>query len=276
MVFTAPVAHTALSVAGSDSSGGAGIQADLNTFSRIGVYGMSVIAALTAQNTMRVSAVLDVPPDFVGLQWDAVMSDIPVGAVKTGMLGTASNIEMTAQKIQQYSVKNVVVDPVMVSTSGTTLLAADAIETLKRHLLPLALLVTPNIDEAAILTGVSMLDMENMELAARQLRNMGPRFVLIKGGHMKGAMEEGSDVVDVLFDGSEFFYFRAARIKTIGNDEVHGTGCVLSAAITAYLALGSSVVDAVQRGKDFVTEAIATAIPVGSGARPCNASGLKS
>lgn len=259
---------TALTVAGSDSSGGAGIQADLKTFSRFGVYGMSVIVALTAQNTTGVTGAMNLPPEFVGRQWDAVMSDIPAQAVKTGMLGNASNIEVTADKVQQYGVKNLVVDPVMISTSGTPLLEAGAIETLKRRLLPLALLVTPNIDEARCLTGMDVRDKAGMEAAARSIRELGPQFVLVKGGHLQG----GPDALDVLYDGLEYRYFRTTRVATSG---VHGTGCVLSAAITACLALGNPVVEAVRRGKDFVSEAIATALPIGQGAHPCNASGLK-
>jgi len=259
--------NTALTVAGSDPSGGAGIQADLNTFSRLGVYGMSVIVALTAQNTTGVSGVMDIPSDFVARQWDAVMSDIPANAVKTGMLGNAANILVTADMIDKYGVQNVVVDPVLVSTSGTTLLAPDAIETLKQKLIPRALLITPNVDEAEILTGVRVLSQDDMEEAAKRLRTMGAKFVLVKGGHLDG------DAVDVLFDGAVFQFFRAVRI---GHTNVHGTGCVLSAAITSYLALGNSVVDAVRLGKDFITEAIATSLRIGKGAWPCNAAGLES
>jgi hydroxymethylpyrimidine/phosphomethylpyrimidine kinase len=259
--------NTALTVAGSDPSGGAGIQADLNTFSRLGVYGMSVIVALTAQNTTGVTATMDVPSDFVARQWDSVMSDIPANAVKTGMLGTASNIDVTADMIDKYGVKNIVVDPVMVSTSGTQLLASDAIDTLKKKLISRALLTTPNADEARILTGIDVRSQENMEEAAKRLRDMGSQFVLVKGGHMEG------DAVDVLFDGSVFNYFRSVRI---GHTSIHGTGCVLSAAITAYLAQGNSVEEAVRLGKDFITEAIATSLRIGKGAWPCNASGLES
>ena len=259
--------NTALTVAGSDPSGGAGIQADLNTFSRLGVYGMSVIVALTAQNTTGVTGVMDVPSEFVGKQWDSVMSDIPANAIKTGMLGNVSNIVVTADMIEKYGVTNVVVDPVMTSTSGATLLASDAIETLKQKLLPRALLVTPNADEARILTGVEVRGQDDMEEAARRLREMGPRFVLVKGGHLEG------DAVDLLFDGSVFNYFRSSRI---GHTHIHGTGCVLSAAITAYLALGNPIEEAVRLAKDFITEAIATSLRIGKGAWPCNASGLES
>jgi hydroxymethylpyrimidine/phosphomethylpyrimidine kinase len=258
--------YTALTVAGSDPSGGAGIQADLNTFSRLGVYGMSVIVALTAQNTTGVSGVMDIPSDFVARQWDSVMSDIPANAMKTGMLVNTSNIEVTADMIDKYGIKNVVVDPVMVSTSGAKLLASDAVDTLKKKLIPRALLTTPNADEARILTGIAVRGQEDMEEAAKRLRDMGSQFVLVKGGHLEG------DAVDVLFDGSVFNYFRSVRI---GHTNIHGTGCVLSAAITAYLAMGNPVDDAVRLGKDFITEAIATSLRIGKGAWPCNASGLE-
>jgi len=260
------MANTALTVAGSDPSGGAGIQADLNTFSRLGVYGMSVIVALTAQNTIGVTGVMDVPADFVARQWDAVMSDIPANAVKTGMLGNASNVSITAEMIEKYDVKNLVVDPVLVSTSGTILLASDAIESLKKKLIPRTLLITPNASEAGILSGMEVHTPDDMEEAARRLRDLGARFVLVKGGHLEG------DAVDLLFDGSAFTFFRSARI---GHTNIHGTGCVLSAAITAYLALGNPVLESVRLGKDFITEAIATSTRIGKGAWPCNAAGLE-
>jgi hydroxymethylpyrimidine/phosphomethylpyrimidine kinase len=259
--------YTALTVAGSDPSGGAGIQADLNTFSRLGVYGMSVIVALTAQNTTGVTATMEVPSDFVARQWDAVMSDIPANAMKTGMLANASTIEVTADMIVKYRLKNVVVDPVMKSTSGAKLLATDAIDTLKKELIPRALLTTPNADEANILTGIEVRTQDDMEEAAKRIRDMGSQNVLVKGGHLEG------DAVDVFFDGSVFNYFRSVRI---GHTNIHGTGCVLSAAITGYLAQGNPVEDAVRLGKDFITEAIATSLKIGKGAWPCNASGLES
>jgi hydroxymethylpyrimidine/phosphomethylpyrimidine kinase len=259
--------YTALTVAGSDPSGGAGIQADLNTFSRLGVYGMSVIVALTAQNTTGVSGMMEVPSDFVARQWDAVMSDIPANAMKTGMLGNGSTIEVTADMIVKYRLKNVVVDPVMKSTSGTKLLATDAVDILKKELIPRALLTTPNGDEAKILTGIDVRSQDDMEEAAKRIRDMGSQYVLVKGGHLEG------DALDVLFDGSVFNYFRSVRI---GHTNIHGTGCVLSAAITGYLAQGNSVEDAVRLGKDFITEAIATSLKIGKGAWPCNASGLES
>jgi hydroxymethylpyrimidine/phosphomethylpyrimidine kinase len=258
--------YTALTVAGSDPSGGAGIQADLNTFARLGVYGTSVIVALTAQNTTGVKAVMDISAEFVAGQWDSVMSDIPAMAVKTGMLGNDANVRTAAMMIEKYRMLNFVLDPVMVSTSGAELLAAGAVETLKRELAPRALVITPNLAEAAILSGVDVHDKDSMEIAARRIRELGAAFVLVKGGHLEG------DALDILFDGSEFRYYRAARI---GGAEIHGTGCVLSAAITAFLARGDTVHDAVRLAKDFVTEAIRNSHRIGKGALPCNAVGLK-
>jgi hydroxymethylpyrimidine/phosphomethylpyrimidine kinase len=257
---------SALTVAGADSCGGAGIQADLAVFSRLGVHGLSVITALTAQNTTGVLGVMDVSPDFLVRQWEAVLSDIPVHSVKTGMLGTASSIEIASRMIAKYRIGNVVVDPVMVSSSGTTLLAAEAVETLKRKLLPAALLVTPNLDEARVLSGVEVHDRSGMETAARRIAALGCRFVLVKGGHLEG------DAIDLLYDGAGFQTFRAARVESV---DVHGTGCVLSAAITAYLARGYAVKEAVGAAKVFVTDAIANSLRLGKGRRLCNLSGLK-
>jgi hydroxymethylpyrimidine/phosphomethylpyrimidine kinase len=252
----------ALTVAGSDPSGGAGIQADLKTFSSLKVYGMAVIAALTAQNTLGVSAVSEIPPDFLAQQLDAVLTDIPPDAAKTGMLLNATTVEVVAQKIRQYGVTNLVVDPVMVSTSGAQLLNADAIDTFRRSLLPLALLITPNTEETRALTGRNIQTVEDMEEAALQIHGMGARHVLIKGGHL-----QGDDATDVLFDGQDFTHLRSTRIAV---RDTHGTGCVLSAAITAYLAKGSSVQEAVQHGKEFVTTAIRNSLRMGSGAAPCD------
>jgi hydroxymethylpyrimidine kinase/phosphomethylpyrimidine kinase len=235
----------ALTVAGSDSSGGAGIQADLSTFSRLNVYGTSVITALTAQNAVRVAGVLEVPADFVAQQWDAVMTDFPVNAVKTGMLVNAAVVEVVGAKIQQYGLRRLVVDPVTMSTSGRPLLDVEGIRALKQRLAPLALLLTPNLDEARTLTGIEARDQKGMEEAARRIHDLGTPYVLVKGGHLAG-----DEALDVLFDGTSFHYFREQRIA---GPEVHGTGCVLSAAITAHLALEKSIEDAVGLGKDFVT-----------------------
>lgn len=256
---------TALTIAGSDSIGGAGIQADLKTFSRLQVYGMSVITALTAQNTIGVSSVMDVPPDFVLHQLDAVLTDIPPDALKTGMLLNAAIIEVVASKIREHGLTKVVVDPVMFATSGAELLRQDAVRVLQRVLLPLALVITPNINEAQALTGKQIRTTGDMEEAALHVHAMGARYVLLKGGHIEG------DATDVLFDGNEFWHICAERIPA---RDCHGTGCVLSAAITAHLALGRSVREAVELGKQFVTEAIRNGLRIGRGQRPCDPLGL--
>lgn len=256
---------TALTIAGSDSIGGAGIQADLKTFSCLRVYGMSVITALTAQNTTSVSRVMAVPPDFVQHQLDAVLADILPDALKTGMLLSAAIIEAVASKIREHGLTKVVVDPVMFATSGAELLHRDAIHVLRRVLLPLALVITPNVNEAQTLTGKQIRTIDDMEEAALQVHGMGARYVLIKGGHMQG------DATDVLFDGKEFSHIRADRIPA---RDSHGTGCVLSAAITAHLALGQSVREAVELGKQFVTEAIKNGLRIGKGQGPCDPLGL--
>jgi len=256
---------TALTIAGSDSIGGAGIQADLKTFSRLQVYGMSVITALTAQNTIGVSSVMDVPPDFVLHQLDAVLTDIPPDALKTGMLLNAAIIEVVASKIREHGLTKVVVDPVMFATSGAELLRQDAVRVLQRVLLPLALVITPNINEAQALTGKQIRTTGDMEEAALHVHAMGARYVLLKGGHIEG------DATDVLFDGNEFWHICAERIPA---RDCHGTGCVLSAAITAHLALGRSVREAVELGKQFVTEAIRNGLRIGRGQGPCDPLGL--
>jgi hydroxymethylpyrimidine/phosphomethylpyrimidine kinase len=252
----------ALSIAGSDPSGGAGIQADLKTFSRLGVYGMAVIAAMTAQNTLGVSAVAEVPPEFVEQQLDAVLTDIRPDATKTGMLLTASVIEVVAIKLKAYDVANLIVDPVMTSTSGAALMSPDAATTFRKRLLPLATLVTPNIDEAQALTGKAIQTAGDMQDAARRIHEMGATNVLIKGGHL-----ELDGATDVLFDGNDFAFFRSRRHKT---RHTHGTGCVLSAAIASYCARGKTLIEAVGSGKEFITEAIQNGFQIGSGPGPCD------
>ena len=261
------VVKTALTIAGSDPSGGAGIQADLKTFSRLRVYGMAVVTALTAQNTAGVTDILEVPPDFVARQLDAVLSDIHVDAAKTGMLLTGGVVEVVARKVREHEIRNLVIDPVMISTSGAALFNSDAIGTFCRTLLPLALVVTPNISEAEMLTGKSITCIGDMEEAALQVHSMGARSVLIKGGHLNG-----DTAIDVLFDGSEFFHFQSPRIRS---RDTHGTGCVFSAAITAHLAAGNSLKDAVQPAKDFISAAISNGLRLGKGSGPCDPLGLE-
>src|SRR5690348_10084053 len=253
----------ALTIAGSDSSAGAGIQADLKTFAALGVYGASVIAALTAQNTQRVSAIHDVPAEFVTAQIDAVFSDLAVGAVKIGMLSRAPVIEAVAAGLDRWKAKNVVLDPVMVATSGDRLLAPDAIDALKRELLPRARVVTPNLPEAAALLGEDMADnVAAMGGQAERILALGAKAVLIKGGH-----DESAESVDLLIDGSSSGFFAAKRIKT---RNTHGTGCTLSAAIAAGLARGQDLAMATERAKAYVTAAIAAAdrLDIGHGHGP--------
>lgn len=252
---------TALTVAGSDSGGGAGIQADLKTFAAIGVHGTSAITAVTAQNTQGVSGIFDLPPSFVEAQFDAIAVDIGVDAMKTGMLFSAEIIAAVVGKIVQYGISQVVVDPVMVATSGDLLLREDAIEAVKRALLPIALVVTPNRREAEVLAGMEIQSEDDVLEASRRIHALGPRYVLIKGGHATG------DAVDYLFDGHEIRGFLAPRIET---ENTHGTGCTLSAAIAAYLALGRGVVEAVSGAKEYVTEALRHAYSLGKGHGPVN------
>lgn len=251
----------ALTIAGSDPSGGAGIQADLKTFAALKVYGMSVLTALTAQNTAGIFGIMDVPSEFLAKQMDAVMTDIRPGAVKSGMISSAGNLEVVIRKVRQYNISRLVVDPVMVSTSGTALLAGDAVEVLRRYLMPLALVVTPNLSEARALTGQSIASVDDMEEAALQIHGFGPKYVFLKGGHLDG------EPVDVLFDGNEFKRFRGERVETTDS---HGTGCILSAAIAGYLARGEPVEDAVRLAKNFVTAAIRHGLRLGSGHGPCD------
>lgn len=257
---------TALTIAGSDSAGGAGIQADLKTFTSLQVYGMSVITALTAQNTTGVFAVHVVPLDFIARQIDVTVSDIPPRAVKTGMLMTPDAVELVAAKVQEHRLPNLVVDPVIQSSSGQALLSADAIDKLRRQLLPSATIVTPNIDEARLLSGIEIRSSEDMEEAALRIHGFGAKYVYMKGGHLAG------DAVDVLFDGDDFTHLQHARIPT---SDSHGTGCVLSAALVAYLARGQSVPAAVRDAKEFVTLAIRNGLRLGKGRGPCDPVGLQ-
>lgn len=248
----------ALTIAGSDSGGGAGIQADLKTFAAHGVFGVCAITALTAQNTIGVQGVFEVPPSFVGLQIDSVARDIGADAVKIGMLSSAAIIETVAAKIDEHSLGPVVLDPVMVAKGGDPLLREDAKKTLVRVLLPHAAIVTPNVPEAEILCGFPIPDSEAMRRAARFILSLGPRAVIVKGGHLEGRGES----VDILFDGKEFREFSARRIAS---KNTHGTGCTFSSAIAAALALGSPMADAVASAKEYVTRIIAASVDLGIG-----------
>jgi hydroxymethylpyrimidine/phosphomethylpyrimidine kinase len=257
----------AVTIAGSDSSGGAGIQADLKTFAALGVYGASVITALTAQNTRGVSAIHDVPGDFIAAQIDAVFSDLAVDAVKIGMLSRSETIAAVAAGLVRHRAKNIVLDPVMIATSGDRLLAQDAVEALRSELIPRALLVTPNLPEAAALTGASVARNEmEMEVQAREILALGARNVLIKGGH-----GSGDDSIDLLIGQNqkvgEVIRLTAKRVET---SNTHGTGCTLSSAVAAGLARGLDLVAAAREAKSYVTAAIAAAdkLKIGHGHGP--------
>ena len=258
--MTTPIA---LTIAGSDSGGGAGIQADLKTFSALGVYGASAIAALTAQNTKGVSGIFDVAPEFVRAQMDAVYSDMKVGATKIGMLGRADVIEAVAAGLIAHRAKNIVLDPVMVATSGDLLLQPDAIDTLKRKLIPLALVVTPNLAEAAALSRTAPAKDETaMAKQGEAILNLGAQSVLVKGGHFGGA-----EATDLLIDKGGVRRFSARRIET---KNTHGTGCTLSSAIAAGLARGMPLTESIALAKKFVSEAIVAAdgLKAGEGRGP--------
>jgi hydroxymethylpyrimidine/phosphomethylpyrimidine kinase len=255
----------AATIAGSDSSGGAGIQADLKTFAALGVYGASIITTLTAQNTQGVASIHDVPAGFITAQIDAVFSDLDVNAVKIGMVSQAASIEVVAQGLDRHRAKNIVLDPVMVATSGDRLLAPGAVAALRALLFPRALIVTPNLPEAAALLEHAPARSEaEMESQARALLDLGARSVLIKGGH-----GEGSESVDLLVDASSVTRFAAMRIAT---KNTHGSGCTLSSAIAAGLAKGLDLKSAVREAKAYVTAAIAGAdtLKIGHGHGPLN------
>jgi hydroxymethylpyrimidine/phosphomethylpyrimidine kinase len=253
----------ALTIAGSDSSGGAGIQADLKTFAALGVYGASAIAALTAQNTQGVTGIHDVPPDFIVAQIDAVFADLDVGAVKIGMLSQAAAITAIAQALDRHKAKNIVLDPVMIAASGARLLANDAVATLRKELIPRALLITPNLPEAAALTDTPIAKTEaGMAAQAQQLLAAGARNVLMKGGH-----GEGPESVDLLIGPNLNVRLAAPRHPS---RNTHGTGCTLSSAVAAGLAKGLDLTAAVRAAKDYVTAAIAAAdrLDIGHGHGP--------
>jgi hydroxymethylpyrimidine/phosphomethylpyrimidine kinase len=256
----------ALTIAGSDSGGGAGIQADLKTFAARGVFGMSALTAITAQNTVGVQGVYELPPEFVALQIDSVVSDIGADAVKTGMIANSAIIAVVANKILEYSLPHVVVDPVMVAKGGDLLLKPEAKRTLSEQLIPLAEVVTPNAHEAEALSGQSIESLADMQRAAEAIHRLGPRNVVVKGGHV---MAFPGESVDVLFDGVHFTLLRAERIES---PNTHGTGCTFASALAAELAKGSSVQEAAEAAKLYVTKAIRGAADwrLGKGHGPLN------
>ena len=251
-----------LTIAGSDSGAGAGVQADLKTFGALGVFGTCAITTITAQNTLGVEAALPTPPEMVEAQIDAVISDIGADAVKTGILPNAGIVRSVAQRIAYHSLSPVVVDPVLVNRSGARILDDETLEAVRTTLMPLATVVTPNTDEARLLTGTEATDADGLQLAARILVDeLGAGAALVKGGRLVGP------ATDVLYDGARFHTFTTGRIDTANN---HGTGCTLASAIAAGLAHGHPLPEAVQRAKDYVTAAILSGFPMGSGHGPLN------
>ncbi len=253
--------HTALSIAGSDSSGGAGIQADIKTMTMHGVFAMTAVTALTAQNTLGVTDIMEATPEFLAAELDAVFTDIFPDAVKVGMVSSSALIHVVADKLKQYSARNIVVDPVMVATNGAKLICDEAIETLKTKLLPIADVITPNRPEAEVLTGMKIATVGDMELAARQIFEKFGCKILMKGGH------DLNDANDLLWDASGAHWFYG---KKIDNPNTHGTGCTLSSAIASNLALGHTLEESVQLAKDYISGALADMLNLGHGKGPMN------
>ena len=252
---------TSLTIAGSDCSGGAGIQADLKTMLANGVYGMSAITALTAQNTMGVTAISEVTPEFLGQQIDAIFTDIFPDAVKTGMISNEKLIEVIAEKLEFYGAKNIVVDPVMIATSGARLISESSVSVLKERLLPIAMVVTPNIPEAEVLAGMKIAKKADMEKAAGCINETYGCSVLLKGGHSI------NDANDLLYQNGEMMWFEGVRID---NPNTHGTGCTLSSAIASNLAKGYDLKPAVKLAKEYISNALADMLDLGNGSGPLN------
>lgn len=252
---------TALTIAGSDSSGGAGIQADLKTMTMNGVFAMSALTALTAQNTVGVQGIFEVTPEFLGMQIDSVFTDIRPDAVKIGMVSSAELISVIAEKLTAYQAENIVVDPVMVATSGSRLINEDAVSTLKEKLLPLATLVTPNIPEAEVLADMKIESPEDMIRAAEKISKAYSCAVLCKGGHSM------NDANDLLYYDGKYQWFKGKRIH---NPNTHGTGCTLSSAIASNLAKGNDLATAVERAKEYISGALAAMMDLGAGSGPMN------
>jgi len=253
--------RTALSIAGSDSCGGAGIQADIKTMTLNGVYAMSAVTALTAQNTTGVRAIQEASPEFLKQQIDAVFEDIYPDAVKIGMVSSSELIQVIAERLRYYEAKNVVVDPVMVATSGSALMKTDAVKTLVKELLPVATLVTPNIPEAQVLSGLSIKSREDMMEAAKMISMTYDCAVLLKGGHRV------NDANDLLYAEGKYQWFEGKRID---NPNTHGTGCTLSSAIAANLAKGFSLAESVWRAKEYISGALSAMLDLGKGSGPIN------
>ena len=253
-----------LTIAGSDSSGGAGIQADIKTITSIGCHALTVVSAVTAQNSIEVKGIYPVPASFVARQIEAVMADVVPDAVKLGMILTSSAVKAVARVIGKYGARDLVIDPVFKSSTGRNLLEPDAVSLLRNVLFPLARVVTPNMQEAEVLTGADVRNLKEMEEASRLINGFGPA-VVVKGGHLRG------ESVDILFDGKKTYYFRGTRLR---GPHTHGTGCVFSSALASFLALGCSLEKATEKAHDFVREAIKKAYPCGVGAGPVNPAGI--
>lgn len=253
----------ALTIAGSDSGGGAGIQADLKTFQELGVYGMSALTAITAQNTLGVHGVYPMTPAAVEAQIEAIGQDMGTDALKTGMLFSGEIIQSAARGIEKFGWKKVIVDPVMIAKGGASLLQEEAIRAMKEYLIPLAMVITPNIPEAEVLTNMSIRSLDDRKQAAGKLHRLGVKNVVIKGGHAEG----GEELIDLLYDGKDFFYFTSKRIVT---ENTHGTGCTFAAAITAELAKGQTVKEAVETAVSYVHAAIEMDLKIGKGHGPTN------
>ncbi len=266
---------TALTIAGSDSSGGAGIQADLKTMAAFRVFGTSALTSITAQNTLGVRRAVHLPPDLVADQIDAIMEDVGADAAKTGMLPTTATVEAVADRIRHHGLERLVVDPVMVATSGSRLIEDEAASAMARLMVPLAHLVTPNVPEAETLSGVTIASIDGMKEAARAIHGLGAANVLIKGGHLEGGLVFGEGeagpsppaATDLLYDGEGF---RVLTAPWVEGGKIHGTGCTLSAGIAAGLARGWDLAEAVSVAKDFVTRGIASALPLGEGSALVN------
>lgn len=252
---------TALSIAGSDSSGGAGIQADIKTMTMNGVFAMSAVTALTAQNTTGVRAIQEASPEFLKQQIDAVFEDIFPDAVKIGMVSSAELIRVIADRLRYYKAKHIVVDPVMAATSGSSLIKTDAVKMLAEEIFPIAALITPNISEAQVLSGLSIETKEDMQKAAKQIGNTYDCAVLLKGGHSI------SDADDLLYQNDQAMWFHGKRIE---NPNTHGTGCTLSSAVAANLAKGFALTEAVGRAKDYISGALSAMLDLGQGSGPMN------
>jgi len=250
----------ALTVAGSDSGGGAGIQADLKTFAALQVYGMTAITAVTAQNTSRVKGVHSLPADFVAEQMEAVIEDIGVDALKTGMLANTAIVKAVAASVKKHKLSSLVVDPVMVAQSGDVLLEKEAINALREELFPLAAVIAPNLDEASILVEEPVKTVADMEEAAKKLYALGPDYVLVKGGHL-----EGDTVTDILYDGTDYKYYSSTRLPV---KNTHGSGCTYAAAITAMLAREFPVPEAVEEARAYLLEALEYGLEIGKGSGP--------